>query len=145
MRYDDAMAKGISTIQKCGWGFAAMFLGVYLMDYVPGVMEANGKMFGLFSMTPLVDIGHLVLGTLAVVSAWYSAKLARIYFYFLGVAYCIDVVSYVLMHLHTMSPMDNFLVNLPHTIIFISAFLIAAKVDRAGGDTPKANATSVSA
>jgi hypothetical protein len=139
------MAKAISTIQKCGWRFAAMFLGVYLMDYVPGAMDANGKMFGLFSMTRLVDIGHLVLGALAVLSAWHSAKLARIYFYFLGVAYCIDVVSYVLMHLHTMSQMDNFLVNLPHTIIFISAFFIAAKVDRAGGDAAKANATSVSA
>jgi hypothetical protein len=43
LRYDDAMAKGIRTIQKCAWGFAAMFLGVYLMDYVPGAMDANGK------------------------------------------------------------------------------------------------------
>jgi hypothetical protein len=108
-------------------------------------MDANGKMFGLFSMTPLVDIGHLVLGALAVASAWYSARLARIYFYFLGVAYCIDVVSYVLMHLHTMSPRDNFLVNLPHTVIFISAFIIAAKVDREGGEATKPHATSVSA
>jgi hypothetical protein len=28
-----------------------LFLGVYSLDYVPGTMDANGKMFGLFSMT----------------------------------------------------------------------------------------------
>jgi hypothetical protein len=101
------------------------------MDYVPGAMDpATGKMFGLFSMTPIVDIGHLVLGTLALISGLISAKAARIYFYFLGVAYGIDVVTYVFSHLHTISPMTNFLVNLPHTVIFISAFIIAAKVDR---------------
>jgi hypothetical protein len=139
------MAKGFRTIQKCALGYAAVFLGVYLMDYVPGAMDANGKMFGLFSMTPLVDIGHLVLGALALASGWYSAKVSRIYFYFLGVVYGIDVVTYVLTHLHTMSPRDNFLVNLPHTVIFISAFIIAAKVDRAGGEATKPDTASVSA
>jgi hypothetical protein len=140
------MAKGIRTIQKCALGYAAVFLGVYLMDYVPGAMDpVTGKMFGLFSMTPLVDIGHLVLGALALISGLVSAKVSRIYFYFLGVVYGIDVVTYVLTHLHTMSPIDNFLVNLPHTVIFISAFIIAAKVDRVNGEAAKANATSVSA
>jgi hypothetical protein len=124
------MAKPISTIQKVAWGFAAMFLGVYLLDYVPGVMDANGKMFGLFSMTTIVDIGHLGLGVLAVVSALISAKAARIYFYFLGCYYAVDVIVYVTTHLHSVSPLVNLLVNMPHTIIFIAAFIIAAKVDR---------------
>jgi hypothetical protein len=48
----------------------------------------------------------------------------------LGIVYGIDVITYVFMHLRTISPMTNFLVNLPHTIIFISAFIIAAKVDK---------------
>lgn len=120
----------ISTIQKIAWGYALLFLGVYSLDYVPGIMDANGKMFGLFSMTPLVDMGHLALGALAVVSALISKKWARIYFWMLGVVYGIDVVTYVFTHLRTISPMTNFLVNLPHTIIFISAFIIAAKVDK---------------
>lgn len=107
-----------------------MFLGVYALDYVPGTMDANGKMFGLYSMTPLVDAGHLVLGALALICALISQKAARLYFWMLGVVYGIDVVTYVFTHLHTISPMTNFLVNLPHTIIFISAFIIAAKVDK---------------
>ena len=125
--------KKLSTIQKYAWGFAVLFLGVYSLDYVPGIMDANGKMFGLFSMTPIVDLGHLALGALAVAGALLSEKWARIYFYFLGVAYGIDVVTYVLMHLHTVSPRVNFLVNLPHTVIFITAFIIARKVSRPAG------------
>jgi hypothetical protein len=119
-----------STIQKIAWGYAALFLGVYSLDYVPGVMDANGKMFGLFSMTPLVDAGHLALGSLALIAALISKKVARLYFWMLGVVYAIDVVTYVFTHLTTISPLTNVLVNMPHTLIFISAFIIAAKVDR---------------
>jgi len=126
--------KNVSTIQKVAWGFAVLFLGVYSLDFVPGVMDANGKMFGLFSMTPIVDAGHLALGALAVIGALISKKAARLYFWMLGVVYGLDVFIYVFSHLHSMSPKTNFLVNLPHTIIFISAFIIAATVDKGPGD-----------
>lgn len=107
-----------------------MFLGVYSLDYVPGVMDANGKMFGLFGMTPLVDAGHLALGALAVICALISKKAARFYFWLLGIVYGADVIIYVFSHLHTISPMTNLLVNMPHALISISAFIIAAKVDK---------------
>ncbi len=126
-----------STIQKIAWGYGLLFLAVYALDYVPGTMDANGKMFGLFSMTPLVDAGHLALGALAVICALISKKAARFYFWMLGVVYGIDVVTYVFTHLQTTSPTTNFLVNLPHTIIFISAFIIAAKADKGpNGEIP---------
>jgi len=130
----------VSTIQKIAWGYAVLFLGVYSLDYVPGTMDANGKMFGLFSMTPLVDLGHLALGALAVICALISKKWARAYFWMLGVVYAIDVITYVFMHLRTISPMTNFLVNLPHTIIFISALIIAATVDKASNRAIPASA-----
>jgi len=120
----------VSTIQKIAWGYAILFLGVYSLDYVPGIMDGNGKMFGLFSMTPLVDAGHLALGALAVICALISKKTARLYFWTLGVVYGLDVLNYVFTHLQKISPMTNFLVNLPHTVIFISAFIIAAKADK---------------
>ena len=53
------MAKKFSVIQKCAFGFALLFLGVYALDYVPGVMDQNGLMFGLFHMSKLIDLGHL--------------------------------------------------------------------------------------
>jgi hypothetical protein len=124
------MSKQITTIQKCAWGFAGLFLGVYLLDYVPGIMDANGLMFGLFHMTRIVDLGHLGAGALAVIGALISARVARVYFYVLGIWYLIDVVVYFISHLHQIPLKTNILVNLPHILIFIAAFWIAAKVSR---------------
>ncbi len=118
-----------STIRKCAFGFAALFLGVYLLDYVPGIMDQNGLMFGLFQMTTIVDVGHLALGVLALVAALTSTKMSRIYFWALGVWYTIDVVTYFFGHLHIISLIRNALVNLPHTLIVIAAYWIALKVD----------------
>lgn len=134
------MLKNKTRIQKCALGFAALFLGVYLLDYVPGIMAPNGKMFGLFSMTRIVDIGHLVLGALALLSALISPKLSRIYFYALGVWYAIDVVRFFASHLQTMSLIVNVLVNLPHFLITVAAFWIALKVDRPALASSQANA-----
>ncbi len=129
------MSRQFSTIQKCAFGFAALFLGVYLLDYVPGIMDANGLMFGLFHMSKLIDLGHLALGVLALISALISAKLSRIYFWVLGAWYTIDVATYFFGHLHTLPLKNNILVNLPHTLIFLAAYWIAIQVDK-----PKAGA-----
>lgn len=135
------MATKLTTIQKCAWGFAALFLGVYLLDYVPGIMDANGLMFGLFHMTKIVDIGHLAAGALAAVGALWP-KFTRPYFYLLGVWYSIDVVTYFISHLSTISLTTNVLVNLPHILILGAAFWIATKVDRAPQPAPAAVAAS---
>jgi hypothetical protein len=132
------MSKKITTIQKCAWGFAALFLGVYLLDYVPGIMDANGLMFGLFQMTSIVDLGHLGAGTLAVIGALISAKAARIYFWVLGIWYSIDVVTYFAGHLHKIPLTRNILVNLPHILIFIAAFWIASTVSRSDNESSAA-------
>lgn len=119
-----------SKIQKLALGFSALFLFVYLLDYVPGIMDANGKMFGLFSMTRIVDIGHLALGTLALISAFTSAKVSRIYFWALGVWYGIDVIMFFVSHFNSMSLLVNAAVNMPHLLTSIAAFWIAMNVDR---------------
>jgi hypothetical protein len=124
------LAKQLSTIQKCAFGFAALFLGVYLLDYVPGIMDQNGLMFGLFHMTRLVDLGHLGAGSLALIGALTSARMARAYFWLLGIWYTIDVLTYFFGHLNTLPLTKNVLVNLPHILIFIAAYWIALRVDK---------------
>jgi hypothetical protein len=132
------MPRQFSTIQKCALGFAALFLGVYLLDYVPGIMDQNGLMFGLFHMTRIVDIGHLALGSLALIAALSSARIARAYFWLLGVWYTIDVFMFFFGHLHSLSLLVNVLTNLPHLLIFIAAYWIALSVGK-----PKAAAGAV--
>jgi hypothetical protein len=132
------MPRKFSTIQKCAFGFAALFLGVYSLDYVPGIMDQKGLMFGLFHMSKLIDLGHLALGTLALLSALISAKISRLYFWGLGVWYTIDVVTYFFGHLHAQSLTSNILVNLPHTLVFLAAYWIAADVDKPKAEAPAA-------
>jgi hypothetical protein len=124
------MRRSYATIQKCSFGFALLFLFVYSLDYVPGVMAPNGKMFGLFSMTTFVDVGHLGLGLLALISGFIGPRTARGYFWFLGFFYAADVIIYVIGHLHLISPLTNLLVNLPHAVISTAAFLIAVNVGK---------------
>jgi hypothetical protein len=124
------MNSRFSTIQKCAFAFALLFLAVYSLDFVPGVMDANGKMFGLFSMTTFVDVGHLGLGMLALISGFVGPKASRVYFWFLGFFYAADVITYAIRHLHLISPTTNLLVNLPHIVISIAAFLVAVNVDK---------------
>jgi hypothetical protein len=133
---EQTVEKRFSTIQKCAFGFAALFLGVYSLDYVPGIMDQNGLMFGLFHMSKLIDFGHLALGALALISALISAKAARIYFWILGVWYTVDVVTYFVGHLHEISFKTNVLVNLPHTIIFLAAYWIAINVGQQPRNSP---------
>src|SRR5271155_3491689 len=132
------MARQFSTIQKCGFGFAVLFLGVYALDYVPGVMDQNGLMFGLFHMSRLIDLGHLGAGSLALIGGLISARMARAYFWLLGVWYTIDVFTYFFGHLNSLSLLVNVLTNLPHLIIFIAAYWIALNVG-----VPKAAAGTV--
>jgi hypothetical protein len=124
------MNSRFSTIQKCAFAFALLFLAVYSLDFVPGVMDANGKMFGLFSMTTFVDVGHLALGALALISGFVGPKAARVYFWFLGFFYAADVITYAIRHLHLISPTTNLLVNLPHILVSIAAFLVAVNVGK---------------
>jgi hypothetical protein len=131
------MAKQFSTIQKCAFGFAALFLSVYSLDYVPGIMDQNGLMFGLFHMTRLVDLGHLGAGSLALIGGLISAGMARFYFWLLGIWYTVDVFTYFFGHLNALPLTKNFLVNLPHILIFIAAYWIALRVDK-----PKTGASS---
>jgi hypothetical protein len=134
------MTRSFSTIQKCAFGFALLFLAVYSLDYVPGIMDANGKMFGLFSMTTFVDIGHLGLGTLALISGFVGPRSARVYFWFLGFFYAADVITYAIRHLHLISPITNLLVNMPHMVVSIAAFLIAINVGQHRADATIARA-----
>jgi hypothetical protein len=134
------MTRNFTTIQKCAFGFALLFLFVYSLDYVPGIMNANGKMFGLFSMTTFVDIGHLGLGLLALISGFVGSRTSRVYFWFLGFFYAADVIIYAIRHLHLISPVTNLLVNMPHMLVSIAAFLIAINVGKHIANEPVARA-----
>jgi hypothetical protein len=48
------------------------------------------------------------------------------------------VVTYFFGHLHAQSLTSNILVNLPHTLVFLAAYWIAADVDKPKAEAPAA-------
>ncbi len=123
------MFKNITAIQKWAWFFAANFLFIYALNFVPMIHDADGKMFGLFKLDPIDDYGHLLMGILAAIGAWHSIKWSRIYFYFLGIAYVIDVIAFFISNYNEYSLPVNIALNFPHIAILTAAFIIAKKLN----------------
>src|SRR5258708_12745340 len=93
-------------------------------------MGEKGVMGGLGSMARLVGLGHLGAGALGLIGGLIAARTARAFFWLLGVWYTIDVFTYFFDHLNAIPLTKNFLVNLPHILIFIAAYWIALQVGK---------------
>jgi hypothetical protein len=52
----------MSLIRKLGFAYFALFVIVAAMSYVPQFKDANGMMFGLFSLDLYDDSLHLFSG-----------------------------------------------------------------------------------
>ncbi|MDP1694020.1 MAG: hypothetical protein Q8L34_00595 [Candidatus Woesearchaeota archaeon] len=84
------MGKGITAIQKIAWFYAALFLLVVILGYIPGVEDENGLMFGLFEIDPIDDGLHLASALWAALAAWHSIGYTVFYFRTFGILYCLD-------------------------------------------------------
>jgi hypothetical protein len=82
----------MTTIRLLGFAYFALFVFVVVLGYIPGVNDANGKMFGLFELDLYDDALHLFSGIWAGVAAWLSSRAATNYFRLFGVLYFLDGV-----------------------------------------------------
>ena len=51
----------MTTIRLLGFAYFALFVFVVALGYIPGVNDANGKMFGLFELDLYDDALHAAL------------------------------------------------------------------------------------
>lgn len=137
----------MTLIQKLAWVYAAMFIGVVVLGYIPGVNDAQGYMFGLFKIDPIDDIIHLTSGIWAAIAAWRSHWAATWYFKAFGTLYSADAVVGLLttqglldvgVLLHERADIDamtNIAANLPHVVIggfaLIAGFILSRKSHQA--------------
>lgn len=82
----------MSLIQKLGVAYAAMFFLVVAIGYIPAFNDANGQLFGLFSLQWYDDLLHAFSGVWAVVAAFVSHRAAVLYFRLFGSIYLFDGV-----------------------------------------------------
>jgi hypothetical protein len=70
--------------------YAVLFAGVTSLNYIPGLTDAQGRTFGLFSLDIFDDALHAASGLWAALAAWTSFRATRIFFCVFGPLYCLD-------------------------------------------------------
>lgn len=82
----------MSLIQKLGIAYAALFFLVVAVGYVPAFNDADGQLFGLFSLQWYDDLLHAFSGVWAMVAAFVSHRASVLYFRLFGSVYLFDGV-----------------------------------------------------
>jgi hypothetical protein len=82
----------MSLIQKLGLAYAVLFFLVVGIGYVPAFVDADGQLFGLFSLQWYDDLLHAFSGVWAMVAAFVSSRASLIYFRLFGAVYFFDGV-----------------------------------------------------
>ena len=82
----------MTTIQKLAIAYAIMFFAVVAIGYVPAFNDANGQLFGLFSLQWWDDLLHGFSGVWALAAAILSHRASVLYFRLFGAVYLFDGV-----------------------------------------------------
>ena len=72
--------------------YAVLFAFVTSLNYIPGLTDAEGRTFGLFSLDLFDDALHAASGLWAALAAWRSTRATTIFFRVFGPLYCADGV-----------------------------------------------------
>lgn len=116
-------------LQKLAWLYAALFLFVTSLGYLPGLTNAEGQLFGLFKLDLIDDALHLGSGIWAAIAAWRSVYASMLYFKLFGSVYGLDGLMGLIfgqgfldggIFIHGVTPLDfgtRFAANLPHLLI----------------------------
>jgi len=80
----------VTLIQKLAIVYAVMFLAVVAIGYVPAFNDANGNLFGLFSLQWYDDLLHAFSGVWAFAAAFWSHGASVFYFRLFGSVYLFD-------------------------------------------------------
>lgn len=70
------------------YAVALSFAG--LLNYIPGLTDAEGRAFGIFALDIFDDLLHFASAAWAAVAAWVSTRACVIYFKVFGTLYLLD-------------------------------------------------------
>ena len=122
----------MTLIQKLAVAYAFLFFAVVAIGYIPAFNDANGNLFGLFSLQWYDDLLHAFSGVWALAAALISHRLAVFYFKLFGSVYlfdgilglitgsgCLDAGIFIngFRSLNDIEFPTRFFANLPHLVI----------------------------
>ncbi len=129
-------------MQALAWVYAAMFLSVVVVGYLPGLTNSQGQLLGLFRIELVDDALHLGSAIWAALAAWISARASIFYFKAFGSIYLLDGVIGLLfgqgildggIFIHGVAPLDwgtKIAANLPHLVLGGTAVFIGFVLSR---------------
>lgn len=85
-----AKASSMDIIRRIAAGYAVVLGIVTVLNYIPGLTDAQGRAFGVFALDIYDDALHLGSALWAAVSAYLSRGAARKFLQIFGVLYCLD-------------------------------------------------------
>ena len=80
----------LHPLQKLAWVYAALFVGIVAINYVPFLKDSQGRLCGLFKLDWWDDALHLGSAIWAGFAAWRSVRASRLYFQLFGPVYLFD-------------------------------------------------------
>ncbi len=122
----------MTLVQKLAVAYASLFFGVVAIGYIPASNNADGNLFGLFSLQWYDDVLHAFSGLWALAAAFISHRQSVFYFKLFGSVYLLDGVlglitgsgcldaGIFINGLHSFNDIEfpaRFFANLPHIVI----------------------------
>lgn len=129
-------------MQKWAWVYAVLFFSVVAVGYIPAFNDAQGNLFGLFSLQWYDDALHGGSGIWAALAAWRSSYASTLYFKLFGTVYFLDgVVGLIFGRAYldggifingpaALDLMTRIETNLPHIVIGGTAVVLGFIVAR---------------
>lgn len=119
----------MDLIRALAWVYFLLFMGVVAIDFVPAFTDAEGRLFGLFTLDFYDNSLHAASGLWAAVAAWHSRSWSVFYFRLFGILYFFDGVlglitgsGYLDFGIFLYGPLDlplmtRVFANLPHLVL----------------------------
>ena len=82
----------MDVIRLLGYAYFLLFMGVVLLDFIPGLNDDQGRLFGLFTLDFYDNSLHAASGIWALIAAWWSRPATVFYLKLFGVLYFLDGV-----------------------------------------------------
>ena len=133
----------MDRVRAFGWVYFVGFMAIVGLDFVPQFNDAEGRLFGLFTLDFYDNSLHFASGAWAAVAAWWSRDAAATYFRIFGPLYFHDgVMGFLLgsgyldggIFLYGVLDLGwtiKFFANVPHLIIGGLAAWIGYRLARA--------------
>lgn len=113
--------KKYSLIQKFGFVYAVMFFFVAAMDFIPGLRDSQGYLFGLFDLDTYDNSLHLFSGLWAGIAALVSTRQSILYFKIFGTLYFLDGIMGFFLG-NAFLDFGIFLYGIPDYSLFVRIF-----------------------